>query len=213
MNDTLTELVFVVDRSGSMDNIADDAIGGFNATLKKQREEPGDVLVSTVLFNHRSQVVHDRVPLAQIPQLTEETYHPSGCTALLDALGDAIHHIGNIHKYARPEDVPAHTLFAIITDGLENASRRHTADEVRAMITRQKEKYGWEFAFLAANIDAVETAERYGIDAEEAIDFHADRPGVCACMDYLGGRILHARRGLPRDRTLREKVDRDFRSR
>ncbi|MBR4068405.1 MAG: VWA domain-containing protein [Clostridia bacterium] len=178
MKSKLTELVFILDMSGSMATLTDDTIGGFNSLLAKQQQEEGETLVSTVLFNDRSTVLHDRASLHGVTPITRREYCPCGCTALLDALGDAIHHIGNVHKYARKEDVPAHTLFVITTDGMENASHRYSAGKVRQMIRRQKEKYGWEFLFLGANIDAVETAADYGIDADHAVQFHNDARGV-----------------------------------
>ena len=156
MKNGITELVFILDRSGSMAGLEGDTIGGFNAMLEQQKEQPGKCWVSTVLFDHESFVLHDRVPLEQVEPMTRGDYRVRGSTALLDAVGGAIRHIGNIHKYARPEDVPENTLFIITTDGMENASRHYESDTVRQMIRRQKELYGWEFIFLAANIDAVE---------------------------------------------------------
>ena len=158
MKKNLTEIVFILDRSGSMGGLEEDTIGGFNAMLEKQRSEPGEAIVSTVLFDNESQVVHDRVDIRQVAPLTRETYYVRGCTALLDAVGGAIHHISNVHKYARKEDVPEKTMFIITTDGYENASRRYDYDKVRKMIERQKEQYGWEFLFLGANIDAAAEA-------------------------------------------------------
>ena len=162
MKQNLAELVFILDRSGSMQGLEGDTIGGFNAMIEKQKKELGEVFVSTVLFDDQTEVLHDRVSLEKIRPITEKEYYVRGCTALLDAIGGAIHHIGNIHKYARPEDVPEHTLFVITTDGMENASRRYSTRRVKEMIQRQKEKYGWEFLFLGANIDAVETAGHLG---------------------------------------------------
>ena len=158
MKKNLTELVFILDRSGSMSGLESDTIGGFNAMLAKQRRMEGEAYVSTVLFDNESIVIHDRVDIQKVEPMTEEQYSVRGCTALLDAVGKAIHHIGNVHKYAREEDRPEHTLFVITTDGMENASRRYTAEQVRQKIERQKAKYGWEFLFLGANTDAVETA-------------------------------------------------------
>ena len=158
MKKNLTELVFILDRSGSMQGLEGDTIGGFNAMIEKQKKEPGEAFVSTVLFDDQTEVLHDRVELGNVRPITDKEYYVRGCTALLDAVGGAIHHIGNIHKYARSEDVPEHTLFVITTDGMENASRRYSVQRVKEMIQRQKEKYGWEFLFLGANIDAVETA-------------------------------------------------------
>ena len=154
MKKNLTELVFILDRSGSMAGLEDDTIGGFNSMIERQKQAEGEAFVSTVLFSDRSQVIHDRVDLRKIEPMTRKQYFVGGCTALIDAVGDAIHHIGNVHKYAREEDRPEHTIFVITTDGMENASRRYTSDEVRAKVQRQKERYGWEFLFLGANIDA-----------------------------------------------------------
>ena len=162
----MTELVFILDRSGSMSGLESDTIGGFNSMIEKQKKEEGKAVVSTVLFDNESVVIHDRLPLDKVPRMTEKEYFTRGCTALLDAVGGAIHHIGNVHKYARKEDVPEKTLFIITTDGYENASKRYDYDKVHKMIERQKEKYGWEFLFLGANIDAVETAKHFGIGAD-----------------------------------------------
>ena len=156
----MTELVFILDRSGSMSGLEADTIGGFNSMLAQQKREAGEALVSTVFFANDSTVIHDRLPLSEVPPLTEKEYFTRGCTALLDAVGGAIHHIGNIHKYARREDVPEKTMFIITTDGYENASRRYNYEHVRRMIERQKERYGWEFLFLGANIDAAKEIGR-----------------------------------------------------
>ena len=166
MNKNLTELVMILDRSGSMSGLERDTIGGYNGMLKKQRETEGEVLVSTVLFDHNIEVLHDRVPLDKVQEMTENDYYVRGSTALLDAVGGAIHHIGNVHKYAREEDRPEKTIFVITTDGMENASRMYSYARVKQMVERQKEKYGWEFLFLGANIDAIATAGRFGISAD-----------------------------------------------
>ena len=172
-----TELVFILDRSGSMAGLESDTIGGFNGMLTQHRSEGGDVLVSTVLFDHENEVIHDRVRIADVPTLTSKEYYTRGCTALLDAMGDAIHHIKNVHKYARPEDRPARTMFIVTTDGMENASTRYTADQVRAMV-KQQEEAGWAFVFLGANIDAVQVAGGLGIRAENTAEFACDAAGV-----------------------------------
>lgn len=178
MQNNVTELVFILDRSGSMAGFEADTIGGFNATIEKQKKQDGKVYVSTVLFDNESDVIHDRVDINEIKPMTEKEYQVGGCTALLDAIGGTIHHIGNIHKYARPEDVPEHTIFVITTDGMENASHRYSSQEIKSKIKRQTEKYGWEFIFLAANIDAVETAESIGIRRERAANWRQTKEGV-----------------------------------
>ena len=171
MKKNLTEMVFILDKSGSMSGMEADTIGGFNSMIERQKKEDGEALVSTVLFSNESRVIHDRVDLQRIEPMTDKQYYVGGCTALIDAIGGAIHHIGNVHKYAREEDRPEHTIFVITTDGMENASHIYTSDQVKAMVNRQKEKYGWEFLFLGANIDAVETAARFGIAEDRAVDF------------------------------------------
>ena len=180
-----TELVFILDRSGSMAGLESDTIGGFNGMIAQHRSEGGDVLVSTVLFDHEHEVVHDRVRIADVPALTSKEYYTRGCTALLDAMGDAIHHIKNVHKYARPEDRPARTMFIITTDGMENSSTRYTADQVRVMV-KQQEEAGWAFVFLGANIDAVEVAGGLGIRPEFAAEFACDAAGVRENFASLG---------------------------
>ena len=209
----LTELVFILDRSGSMAGLEGDTIGGFNAMLEKQRKQDGECFVSTVLFDSFSTVLHDRLRLRNVPQMTAEDYQVGGCTALLDALGDAIRHIGNIHKYARKEDVPAHTVFVIMTDGMENASRRYSSDEVKAKIERQKETYGWEFLFLGANIDAVETAKHFGIDESRAANYHADAEGTCVAYACVETAVSAVRANKKLDKSWTQKVDQDFNSR
>ena len=178
MRKNLTELVFILDRSGSMAGLEQDTIGGFNSMIAKQKREAGEAVISTVLFDNSSQVIHDRVDIQKIEPMTEKQYYVRGCTALLDAIGGAIHHIGNVHKYARDEDRPEHTLFIITTDGMENASHKYSSDRVKQMIERQKAKYGWEFLFLGANIDAVETAGNFGIDTDWAVNYHCDSEGT-----------------------------------
>ena len=181
----LTEIVFILDRSGSMAGYEEDTVGGFNAAMAEQRGKEGKVLVSTLLFDNETEVLHDRLPLEQIPTMTRRDYRVGGCTALLDAIGGAIHHIGNIHKYARPEDVPGSTLFLITTDGQENASHRYDSATVKKMIERQREKYGWEFIFLAANIDAVETAKSMGIREDRTGSFEQTPEGVRANYERM----------------------------
>lgn len=210
----LTELVFILDRSGSMSGLEGDTIGGFNSLVEKQKQQRGKCLVTTVLFDSRVVTLHDRVELQDLRPMTREDYCVGGCTALLDALGGTIRHIANIHRYARPEDVPARTSFVIMTDGLENASRCFGSDEVKRMIRHEKEKYGWEFLFLAANIDAVETAERIGIQRDRAVNYHPDELGVRAAYKAVSDAVS-ARRACaePLSADWSEEVDRDYRNR
>ena len=191
--ETLTEIVFILDRSGSMAGLETDTIGGFNSLIDKQKKETGRVVVSTVLFDDKTDVLHDRVPLEQIVPITEDDYYVRGTTALLDAVGGAIHHIGNIHKYARAEDRPSKTLFVITTDGMENASRYYSFDKVKSMIERQKRRFGWEFLFLGANIDAISVAGRFGIDRDHAANYHADAKGTSLNYEVLSDAISEAR--------------------
>ena len=209
----MTELVFVLDRSGSMSGLEKDTIGGFNAMLQKQRRQEGDAVVSTVLFNTSAQVIHDRLPLERVGDLTEEDYCVGGCTALLDAVGGAIHHIGNVHKYARPEDRPRRTLFVITTDGLENASRRYNYRKVKAMIERQKERYGWEFLFLGANMDAAAEAARFGIAPDRAAKYCCDEQGTALNYEVISEAVSRVRRSAPLSADWKERIDADCRKR
>ncbi|MDO5134206.1 MAG: VWA domain-containing protein [Eubacteriales bacterium] len=193
MKKDLTELVMILDRSGSMQGLEADTIGGFNGMIEKQKKEEGECLVSAVLFDDRAEVLYDRVPIGRVERMTDRQYYVRGCTALLDALGSAIHHIGNIHKYARREDVPEKTIFVIITDGMENASRAYSYDRVRRMIERQQEKYHWEFLFLGANIDAIAEAARFGIRASHTANYVHDSEGTALNFDVLSGAISSAR--------------------
>ena len=214
MKKNLTELVFILDRSGSMAGLEGDTIGGFNAMLQKQRGEPGEALISTVLFDNKTEVIHDRVPLDRVSALTEKEYFVRGCTALLDAVGGAIHHIGNVHKYAREEDRPEKTLFVITTDGMENASRRYTYDKVRAMIERQREKYGWEFLFLGANIDAAREAARFGIRSDCAADYHADSVGTEVIYEAVSEAVCQVRScAAPLSADWKQNIDADYNER
>lgn len=210
----MTELVFILDRSGSMSGLEKDTIGGFNSMLEKQRKEPGDAVVSTVLFDNETEVIHDRVVIADVPDLTDKEYFVRGCTALLDAVGGAIHHIGNVHKYARKEDVPEKTLFIITTDGMENASRHYTYDKVRNMIERQKERYGWEFLFLGANIDAAAEAKRFAIDESMAANYHCDEVGTVLNYEVISEAITSVRTSAaPLSADWKKKIDADYKKR
>ncbi|MCQ4023304.1 MULTISPECIES: hypothetical protein [unclassified Ruminococcus] len=209
----ITELVFILDRSGSMSGLEADTIGGFNAMIEKQRKEDGECFVSTVLFDNHSEVLHDRVKLSEIKPMTDRDYTVGGCTALIDAIGGTIHHIGNVHKYVRSEDVPAHTMFIITTDGMENASRKYTSDRVKQMIERQKERYGWEFLFIGANIDAVETAARYGIDRDRAVNYNADKEGTRVVYESVARAVCSVRNSEALCEDWSADIDSDYRKR
>ena len=212
MKKDLTELVFILDMSGSMASLTDDTIGGFNSVLKEHNDGKGEVLVTTYVFNNESRMIHDRLPIANVSAMTEHDYSARGCTALLDAIGGAIEHIVGIHRYAREEDIPEHTVFVITTDGMENASHKFSAEHVKDKIKHEQEKYGWEFIFLAANIDAIETAEAYGIERSRAVNYHADAEGT-AEMYYSVNRAMRnirERRSLDSDSSWRDNVDKDY---
>ncbi|MGN1377133.1 MAG: hypothetical protein ACI4V6_02170 [Dorea sp.] len=193
MKKGLTELVFVLDRSGSMSGLESDTIGGFNSLIDKQKKEEGEAVISAVLFDDVTEVLYDRVPLDKIEPMNDRQYYVRGCTALLDAVGGAIHHIGNVHKYAREEDRPEKTLFIITTDGMENASRRYTYEKVKHMLERQKAKYGWEFLFLGANIDAIAVAGRFGIQANRAVKYECDGEGTQLNYEVLSKAVSRMR--------------------
>lgn len=213
MKKNLTEIIFILDRSGSMSGLEADTIGGFNSMIEKQKKADGEAMISTVLFDNVSEVIHDRVSVLDIQPMTDKDYTVRGCTALLDAIGGAIHHIGNIHKYARAEDVPEHTLFVITTDGMENASRHYNAERVKQMIERQKARYGWEFLFLGANIDAVETARHFGIGADRAVNYHSDSAGTQLNYEVLREAICAVRGSVQLGADWKKRIDEDFESR
>lgn len=193
MKKNFTEIVFILDRSGSMSGLEADTIGGYNSMISKQKEEAGEAFVSTVLFDDRTEVLHDRVSLEHVQPMTNRQYYVRGCTALLDAMGGAIHHIGTVHKYSREEDRPEKTIFIITTDGMENSSRIYTYDKVKQMVERQKEKYGWEFLFLGANIDAIETAGRFGIQPSRAVNYECDGAGTQLNFQVISETVCAAR--------------------
>ena len=200
MKKGLTELVFLLDRSGSMAGLESDTIGGYNALVKEQRSEEGEVLVSTVLFDNRCEVIHDRLPLEKVSLLDEKTYYVRGSTALLDAIGGAIHHIGNIHKYAREEDVPEKTIIFITTDGLENSSKNYDYRTIRQMIERQKERYHWEFIFLGANMDAIQEAAKLGISGKgRAVSYESDHEGTFLNYRVMSSMVSAARKARSRE--------------
>ena len=213
MKKNLTEIVFILDRSGSMAGLEEDTIGGFNALIEKQRKEQGEAYVSTVLFDNYTEVIHDRVDIQKIQPMTCKDYYVRGCTALLDAVGKSIHHIGNVHKYAREEDRPEKTIFVITTDGMENASREYTYERVRKMIEHQKEKYGWEFLFLGANIDAAKEAARFGITEDRAANYHADSVGTAVIYEAMSEAVCNVRGSRPMSASWKRNVDADYQKR
>lgn len=213
MKKNLTELVFILDRSGSMSGLEADTVGGFNTMIEKQKKEEGEALVSTVLFNNQSAVLYDRVPVGDVPRMTDREYTAMGGTALLDAIGGAVHHIGIVQKYARPEDRPEHTLFVITTDGMENASRTYSSERVKQMIERQKKEFGWEFLFLGANIDAVETAGRFGISPDRAVDYMCDTVGTQLNYDTVNSAIHAVRASAPLTAAWKAPIEADRKAR
>lgn len=213
MNNNVTELVFILDRSGSMAGLESDTIGGFNAMINQQKKQNGECYVTTVLFDNNFLTLHDRVSISEVSQMTDKDYTVGGCTALIDALGDAIVHIENIHKYVRDEDVPAHTMFVITTDGMENASHKYTSAQVKAMIESKKENSAWEFLFIAANIDAVETASQYGISEDRAVNYHADTQGTKVVYDVVSRAVSSLRADNPLADDWSETISTDYTTR
>ncbi|MGN0490234.1 vWA domain-containing protein [Ruminococcus sp.] len=213
MKNNITELVFILDRSGSMSGLESDTIGGFNSMIEKQKKLSGKAYVSTILFDNVSEVIHDRVSLEKVEPMTEKDYYVRGCTALLDAIGGAIHHIGNIHKYARKEDVPERTLFVITTDGMENASRNYDLKTVRKMIEHKQRKYGWEFLFIGANIDAVQTAGSFGIAKNRAVNYNADSEGTRVVYESVSNAVAQCRASAPISDEWKDEIDKDYNSR
>ncbi len=217
MRKGLTEIIFILDRSGSMAGLEGDTIGGYNSMLDRQKKEDGEAIVSTVLFDDRSEVLHDRVSLDKMDHITEQAYYVRGCTALLDAVGGAVKHIATVHRYAREEDRPEKTLFIITTDGMENASRHYDYEKVRDMVERQKEKYGWEFLFLGANIDAIQVAGRFGIQKEYAVNFECDSEGTRLNYDVVSRAVSSVRANACLAEAVpacwKEEIEKDYRKR
>ena len=219
MKKGLTEIVFILDRSGSMSGLEADTIGGYNSLIAKQKKEEGEAYISTVLFDDECEVLHDRVDIKKVEPMTDKEYYVRGSTALLDAVGGAIHHIGNVHKYAREEDKPEKTLFIITTDGQENASVRYTYEKVRHMVERQKNKFGWEFLFLGANIDAIAEANKFGIKAERAVKYHCDKKGMAVNYRVLSETVSRVRQCSVQEMdealapTWKEDIEKDYKGR
>ncbi|MCL2670569.1 MAG: hypothetical protein FWF10_00850 [Clostridiales bacterium] len=213
MKKGLTELVFILDRSGSMSGLEQDTIGGYNALLEKQKNEPGEAIITTVLFDDRYELLHDRIPLVGIAPITDREYYVRGCTALLDAIGRTIDKIGNARKHTAETERAEKVMIVITTDGMENASREYRYDKIKSMIERQKEKYGWEFLFIGANIDAVETAGRFGIAPDRAANYRADPIGTAHMYDAIGEAVHCARQAAPICADWKQKIDKDFKER
>lgn len=213
MKKDLTELIFILDRSGSMSGLESDTIGGYNAMLKKQKKEPGEAIITTVLFDDSYEILHDRINLRGVAPITEKEYYVRGCTALLDAIGRTINKIVNVQKHTRESERAEHVMFVITTDGMENASHEFSYEKVRSMIEKQKEKYGWEFIFLGANIDAVATAERFGISSDRATNYNADSEGTLLNYEVISETVscMRAKGSIPKK--WNKRIDDDFKSR
>ena len=201
MHKGLTEVVFILDRSGSMGGLEADTIGGFNSMIQKQRKEEGEAIISTVLFDDQMEVIYDRTPVDKIQPMTDQQYYVRGCTALLDAIGGAIHHIAKVHKHSNEEDRPEKTLFIITTDGMENSSRKYDYKKVKKMVEKARDKHGWEFLFLGANIDAISEAGKFGISAERAINYECDSAGTALNYEVLSNAVSAVRRSRSRKET------------
>ena len=213
MRKGLTEVVFILDRSGSMSGLEADTIGGFNSMIEKQRKEEGEAYISTVLFDDQTEVLYDRVPVGKIKPMNDRQYYVRGCTALLDAIGGAIHHIANVHKYAREEDRPEKTLFIIITDGMENSSHLYTYEKVKKMVEMEKEKYGWEFLFLGANMDAIAAAKNFGIEEDKAVEYRSDDIGTRLNYAVMSEAICEFRTKGTVEKSWKQKIENDRKNR
>ena len=213
MKKNVTEVVFILDKSGSMAGLETDTIGGFNSMLNKQKKAEGDAFVTTVLFNHHNEILHDRINVKGISPITEADYEVGGTTALMDAIGFSIQKIANVQKYTSEDQRADKVLFVITTDGMENASREFTPNKIKQMIEHQKEKYGWDFMFLGANIDAIATAAKFGIDEDFAVDYHADNIGTKLNYELVGEAVTKLRSGKKIDRSWKERIERDYQQR
>ena len=213
MKKGLTEMVFILDRSGSMSGLESDTIGGYNALLKKQKKEPGEAIITTVLFDDRYELLHDRINLLGVEPITDKDYYVRGSTALLDAIGKTINKIINVQKHTREEERAEHVMFVIITDGMENASREYSYEKIRQMIEGQKTKFGWEFIFLGANMDAIATAESFGITSDRASNYHADREGTLLNYEVLCETVSCMRAGHSIKENWKERIELDFKKR
>lgn len=213
MKKNLTEIVFILDRSGSMAGLESDTIGGYNTILEKQKKEDGEANVTTVLFDDKIEMLHRRVSILDTPKITEKEYYVRGCTALLDAIGQSINYMGNVQKYAKEEDRASKVLFVITTDGYENSSKEYSFGTIKKMVKNQKERYDWEFIFLGANIDAVETAEQFGIDRDNASNYVADSRGTELSYQAMNEAISYCRSEGRIDKRWKERVEEDYQNR
>lgn len=213
MKKGLTELVFILDRSGSMSGLESDTIGGYNAMLEKQKKEPGEAAITTVLFDDRYELLHDRINLRGIEPITDKEYFVRGNTALLDAVGKTINKIGNVQKHTTDDERAQHVMFVITTDGMENASREFSYEKVPQMIERQKSKYGWEFIFLGANIDAIATAESFGISSDRAVNYNADSEGTSLIYEALNETVSCMRTSHSISENWKDRIEEDFKKR
>ena len=207
MNNNLTEIIYILDRSGSMSGLEKDTIGGYNSFLEKQKNEEGDAVVTTVLFDDKYDIVHDRVDIKKVKPLTNKEYFARGMTALLDAIGKTISSVDARHRNALDSEVPAKTVVVITTDGYENASAEYSLEKVRAMIEKQKETAGWEFLFLGANIDAVSTAKSFGISEKFAATYEADEEGTALNFESVSDAVSDVRACRPMGGTWKERID------
>lgn len=198
MKKNLTEVVFILDRSGSMSGLESDTIGGFNSMITKQKKEEGEAYITTVLFDDKIETLHDRIEIGRVEPMNDSQYFTRGCTALLDAIGKTVNHISDIHRYAREEDRPEKTIFIITTDGLENSSREFTYDKIKKLLTKKQEKDGWEFLFLGANIDAIEVAGKMGISRDDACDYVCDEAGTALNFNVMSNVIGSVRKAKSR---------------
>lgn len=210
MKTNISELVFILDKSGSMSGLESDTIGGYNAMLKKQQQQPGEAIVTTVLFDDNYELLHDRINIKGIRPITEKEYFVGGCTALLDAIGKTIHKIGNAQKHTGEEQQADKVMFVITTDGMENASKEYSYDKIKAMVEHQKEKYGWEFIFLGANIDAIAAAASFGISANRAANYNPDGVGTKLNYEAVSDAVSELRASRPIADSWKAEIDEDF---
>jgi uncharacterized protein YegL len=213
MKKGLTEMVFILDRSGSMSGLESDTIGGYNAMLAKQQKEPGEAVITTVLFDDHFELLHDRINLRGVAPITDKEYYVRGSTALLDAVGKTINKIGNAQKHTAEDERAEHVMFVITTDGMENASREFDYEKVRRMIEHQKSKYGWVFIFLGANIDAIATAERFGISQVWATNYNADSAGTLLNFEVISETVSCIRASRPISKNWKDRIEEDFKKR